>query len=54
MKRNRKYDTYLYRFIRGNGGWSNWTYEVVKTAVGITILEQYKLKHHYIVKLKAQ
>ena len=37
--KNRRYDIYLYKFIKDNGGWSNWTYEVVKTAVIITIME---------------
>ena len=39
--KNCRYD-FSYKFIRDHGGWSNWTYEVFKTAVIITLLEHYK------------
>ena len=44
--KNRRYDQYLYKFIREHGGWSNWNYELVQTFFGMAILEQYTLKRH--------
>ena len=51
-EKNRRYDRYLYKFISDHGGWSQWTYEAVKTAVVITIIKQSKLKRPSVKKTK--
>ena len=42
----------VYKFIKENGGWNDWTYEILETAT-LTTMEQRKLKRHYIETLKA-
>ena len=47
-----RHNVYLYRFIREDSSWNDWTYEILETILRTTI-HQRKLKQHYIETLRA-
>jgi len=50
-KANRDYDRYVYRFIRENGGWKNWTVSIVDYTPCNSGLELLRIERKYIEKI---
>jgi hypothetical protein len=45
-EKSRHYDTYLYQFIRNNGGWNNWEF-IVLEEISCENVHQAKLRERY-------
>jgi hypothetical protein len=50
---NRKYNYYLYQFIRANGGWDNWSFIVLETASLNNIDDAIRLEHKWFIEKQA-
>ena len=48
-----QHHTYLYRFIRENGGFNNWEMILINTIECCEVLEARKIEREYLEKLKA-
>jgi len=48
------YNTKVYKFIRNNGGWNNWSFNVLDTKECIDKYDSYVIEQSYINELKSE
>ena len=45
---SKDYNSYVYKFIRGNGGWNNWRFDVELLTTGMEKKDRLELEQNYL------
>tara|TARA_R110000764_G_C10722402_1_gene348276 strand:- start:74 stop:487 length:414 start_codon:yes stop_codon:yes gene_type:complete len=45
---SKDYNSYVYKFIRGNGGWNNWRFDVELLTTGMEEKDRKELEQNYL------